>query len=398
MGLFFFLIRFVFKTTLLLIGVLAVVWIFAALFGQNSPGAGGGNIAIGRQSLWPGWLTANPEQRQLYALLQRRAADINTPLSDDPALVTVSVGQGEPATAVATRLQSIDLIQDANLFAQLLRYNGIDTQLQSGDYQLRRNMTMRQIGAALFRGRSAQQVATIFPGWRLEQVAQSLHINGVMDANQFYRVAQRGAHVSHPLLAEKPAGQSYEGYLFPGTYYLLDDPTPQELIEVMLDAMARQLPPNAAELARRQGLTLHQAITLASIVEREAALDRERPIIASVYLNRLRRDGDNAYLQADPTVQYAMGYQADKNQWWKSPVALEEYSQVDSPYNTYLNPGLPPGPIANPRLESILAVLSPAQTDYYFFVCRYPNCAQGEHTFATTYEEHLQNVAAYWGQ
>ncbi len=211
-------------------------------------------------------------------------------------------------------------------------------------------------------------------------------------------MAARGTHVHHPLLADRPAGQSYEGYLFPGTYYLLDNTTPTELIQLMLDSMARHLPPNYQELAQQQGLTFYEVLTVASIVEREAALDSERPLIASVYLNRLRGKGDTRLLQADPTVQYAMGYQEAANQWWKSPVALEEYSGVDSPYNTYLYPGLPPGPIASPSLESIEAVLQPAQTDYLFFVCASPGCSGGNHVFATSYDEHLQNVAAYYGQ
>lgn len=393
----FSLIRFVFNAAFLLAALGLVLWLFSILSGVNSSGSTA-SVSIGSRSVWPGWLTLDAEKRALYAGLQQRSADINTPISTDTGLVAFSVGEGETAVSVAQKLQAMGLINHADLFVQLLAYNNIDTRLQSGGYQLRRNMTMRQIGQALFTGRSARQVVTIFAGWRLEQTAQSLHMNGIMDANQFYRVAARGVHVNHPLLTDKPANTSYEGYLFPGTYYLLDDPTPEELIELMLDNLARHLPPNAVELAAQQGLTFYQALTLASIVEREAALDAERPLIASVYLNRLRGKGDTGLLQADPTVQYAMGYQAAANQWWKSPVALEEYSGVDSPYNTYLYPGLPPGPIASPSLASIEAVLQPAQTDYLFFVCASPGCAGGNHTFATSYNEHLQNVAAYYGQ
>jgi UPF0755 protein len=200
--------------------------------------------------------------------------------------------------------------------------------------------------------------------------------------------------IDHPLLADRPPGQSFEGYLFPDTYLIADYATPQDLIVGMLNNMAGRLPPDSFDLARQQGLTFYEAITLASIVEREAVLAEERPLIASVFLNRLRA---GIPLQADPTVQYAMGYQPDSEQWWKTPVRLDEYKTVDSPYNTYLNSGLPPGPIASPGLASIMAVLQPAQTDYLFFVCRYPNCAAGEHVFAATYEEHLQNVAGYWG-
>ena len=138
---------------------------------------------------------------------------------------------------------------------------------------------------------------------------------------------------------------------------------------------------------------LHQVLTLASIVEREAVLDEERPTIAGVYLNRLAR---GMRLEADPTVQYAMGFQPASGQWWKTPVFLEEYSQVDSPYNTYLTTGLPPGPIAAPRLASIRAVLNPEQHDYLYFVAE-PG-GSGRHIFSRTFEEHLENVKRYQNQ
>ena len=244
-----------------------------------------------------------------------------------------------------------------------------------------------------------RRTITVFAGWRLEEIAQSLIINNVMDGQEFYRIAKKGIGVSHPLLDHRPLNQSYEGYLFPGTYHLSENPTPEELIGMMLDRLARQLPSNAVHnWPRQQGLTLHEALIVASIVQREAALDSERPIIASVYLNRLKPDSPVRLLQADPTVQYAMGYQEDTGQWWKSPVSLAEYSEVDDAYNTYLYSGLPPGPIANPSIESIMAVLQPAQTNYLYFVCANPGCAGGNHTFAATYTEHLQNVAVYYSR
>jgi UPF0755 protein len=156
----------------------------------------------------------------------------------------------------------------------------------------------------------------------------------------------------------------------------------------MVNNMASKIPPDAAQLAAQQGYTFYEILTVASIVEREAVVSAERTTIASVYLNRLAQ---GMYLQADPTVQYAMGYQTDTGQWWKTPVTLEEYSQVNSPYNTYLNPGLPPGPIANPGADSINATLQPAQTAYLFFM----GCGgEGAHLFAEDFATHEANVAA----
>ena len=134
-----------------------------------------------------------------------------------------------------------------------------------------------------------------------------------------------------------------------------------------------------------QGLNLFQAVTLASIIEREAVVDEERGLIASVFLNRLRA---GMKLEADPTVQYALGQQPDGS-WWKSPLTADDLA-LDSLYNTYRYPGLPPGPIANPGLESLRAVAFPEQTEYLYF--RAACDGSGLHTFARTFEEHLQNA------
>ena len=385
-------IRFIFNAAALVVGTVLFIFGVALYIGNDSATDPRLLIETGplkRPSL------IDSEARALLPALQARADEINTPLSNDPGLISFSIEAGETAQTVASRLKAVGLIHDTLLFRQLLRFNGIDTRLSHGTFFLRRNMTMKEIGTALFRGRSAQMTVTIPPGWRMEQLADYLTTANIMDGQQFLRMARRGNVVDHWLLAGRPPGQSYEGYLLPDTYLITDHAGPEDLITGMLDNMARKLPPDVVEQAGRQGLTLHQVLTIASIVERETRKPEERPIIASVYLNRLASD---TLLQADPTVQYAMGYQASTNQWWKSPVRLEEYKSVDSPYNTYLYAGLPPGPIASPSLGSIMAVLQPAQTNFLFFVCQRPGCEGGNHVFAETYDEHLQNVAVYWGQ
>jgi UPF0755 protein len=390
------LIKFIFNTALLVAGAVALLALFAHL--SNNPFYPAANqLMISTGSAWP-LPPLNAEARALYATLQERVTEINSPLSADSTLASFIITEGETAQEVAQQLHSQGFIHDAELFIQLLRYNGLDTQLQAGAYELRHNMTMRQIGAALYWGRSARLTVTVPPGWRMEQLAEHLAAHGLMDGGLFLQHMQQGTLVNHPLLADRPSGQSYEGYLFPGAYPLPEQPTPADLLAQMLNQMSFQLPADVLRLARQRGLTFHQVLTLASIVERETQMDQERPLIASVYLNRLKRGSSLPYLQADPTVQYAMGYQSATGQWWKTPVTLDEYKLVDSPYNTYLYPGLPPGPIASPSLASIMAVLQPAETNYLFFVCSQPNCEGGQHTFAVSYEEHLQNVAVYMGQ
>ena len=332
----------------------------------------------------------------LSLFLQLRAEEINRPISSDSNPISFSIEAGESAAGIADRLQALGLIEDSLLFRLFLRYNGLDTSLEAGDYTLRSDMSLKQVALTLQQGRLQEIVVTIPEGWRAEQIAAHFIENQVMAGDQFLALVQSGQGIDHPLLAQHPPGQSYEGYLYPDTYRLPVDMTAPELIGLMLDTLAAKLPAETEALTQQQGLTFHQALTLAAIIEREAVLDEERPMIASVYLNRLKAPRN--YLESDATAQYAIGYQPDSGQWWKTPVTLEELRAADSPYNTYLYPGLPPGPIANPGIASIQGVLQPAQTDFLFYVCARPNCQGGNHIFAKTYEEHLRNVENYYGR
>ncbi|MBN1994802.1 MAG: endolytic transglycosylase MltG [Anaerolineae bacterium] len=333
----------------------------------------------------------NIEEFFLGLYLQTQAETINTPVSNDPSPVPFTVDLGETAFSISNKLIEQDLITDADLFRLFLRYNGLDARLEAGDYILRRNMNFREIAETLQKANFEEVTVSVLPGWRAEQIADMLTQEGIMDGPVFLAFVRQGTGLDHPLLADLPPGASYEGYLFPDTYRIPANGTPEDLIIRMLDNMAGKLPANVLDLAAAQGYSFRDILIIASIVEREAVVPEERPTIASVYLNRLAQ---GMYLQADPTVQYAMGYQTDTGQWWKTPVTLEEYSQVNSPYNTYLNPGLPPGPIANPAASSIMATLQPEQTDYLFFM----GCGgEGAHLFAVTYEEHQINVAACGG-
>lgn len=330
----------------------------------------------------------NIEEFFLSLYLQSQSQKINTPISNDPSPVPFTVEVGENAVTISRKLLEQQFIEDADLFRLFLRYNGLDATLEAGDYELRRNMNMREIAEALQKASFEEVVVTIPEGWRAEQIAELLTRQEIMDGPEFLAFVRQGVGVDHPLLADRPAGASYEGFLFPDTYRLPVRATPEDLIGRMVQNMAGKIPANATQLAAGQGYTFYEILTVASIVEREAVIADERPTIASVYLNRLAQ---GMYLQADPTVQYAMGYQTDTGQWWKTPVTLEEYSQVNSPYNTYLNPGLPPGPIANPGAASINATLQPAQTTYLFFM----GCGgEGAHLFAEDFASHEANVAA----
>jgi len=158
-----------------------------------------------------------------------------------------------------------------------------------------------------------------------------------------------------------------------------------QLVTELVRDFALHLSPELRDGFARQNLTVHHAVTLASIIAREAVVDDEQPLIASVFLNRLAA---NMKLDSDPTVQYALGYDAVNQTWWKNPLDLADL-QVDSPYNTYRYAGLPPAPIANPGLSALQAVAYPAQTPYYYFRARCDG--SGRHAFAETFEQHVQN-------
>jgi len=322
------------------------------------------------------------EDLALRAYLSLHQAEITQPAGTDSTPVAFVVEPGETAAQIAARLEQLGLISDAHLFRLLVRYKGVGDKLEAGEYELRATMTMEEIIACLQRGRPGEIEVTIPEGWRMEQIAEMLAKRTDIDGEEFLSLA-RGGEFDFDFLRDRPQGATLEGFLFPDTYRLPAEAGASDLIERMLQNFDRRFTPRMRKRAEEQGMTIYQVVTLASIVEREAVIPDERPLIASVYLNRLATTEREpwGYLQADPTVQYILGR---PGQWWK-PLTPEEYRSVDSPYNTYLHPGLPPGPICNPGLASIQAILWPAQTDYLYFQAK----GDGSHIFSKTFQEHL---------
>jgi len=324
---------------------------------------------------------------------------LHRPHSVDARPQRFEVAPGSTARTIAEQLAAAGLIGDATLFEAYVRVQGIAGRLEAGAFRLSPAMTPVEIATALQHAQAASIRVTIPEGWRLEQIADYVRDEQILADSAEYRRRilagdLTGLDVSrYPFLNSRPAGASLEGYLFPSTFELpAQGATAVDLLSRQLDAFLAQVTP-VYQAAVEQGetrLDLYAVLTLASIVEREAVLPAERPTIAAVYLNRLAA---GMKLDADPTVQYAMGYQADTGQWWKTPVFLEEYSRVGSPYNTYIYPGIPPGPIAAPGLSSIQAVLYPDEHDYLYFVALADG--SGAHVFAKTYDEHLANVRRY---
>jgi len=332
-------------------------------------------------------------EQQLRDHLTENQDQLTERYSEDTTPVEFIVPPGTAARSIGQNLEAAGLIMDSDLFEAYVRVNGLANQLDAGTFSLHRAMPMLEIVQILQNAHAASIAFTITTenvfGDSAEGISNEAKLYGawVMLGNVQSVDLER-----YSFLQKRPPGTSLEGYLFPDTYSLdAQGTTPADLLQRQLDNFTAQVIPlyEAAQQAG-YGTDLHTVLTVASIVEREAVVADERAAIAAVYLNRI---AIGMKLEADPTVQYAMGYQEASGQWWKTPVYLEEYSGVDSPYNTYLYEGLPPGPICNPGLESIRAVLEPEQHDYLFFVAQ-PD-GSGAHIFAKTYEEHLENVRRY---
>jgi UPF0755 protein len=320
--------------------------------------------------------------------LNLRRDEIDAPPSTDDTPVEFSIRAGENGATVAARLERMGVVSDAELFRLLLRYWGVDAQIEAGDYVLRKTMTMSQVARELQQGRLRAKTVTIREGLRAEEVAHLLAAEGLVDQEEFILLVRDDAF-HYDFLRDRPADapKTLEGFLFPDTYQFPLNTTTTAAIDIMLQNFDQRVTIEMRQQALDSGLSLFQALTLASIIEREAVVPEERPIIASVYHNRLRR---GMYLEADPTVQYAKGYDAESDRWWPS-LSLEELREVESPFNTFTHPGLPPGPICGPGLASIEAVLDPADTEYLFFHAT----GDGSHAFAETFEEHLENQSRY---
>ena len=306
-----------------------------------------------------------------------------------------TVRPGASAAEIGAQLQQRGLVRSALVFRFAAEQSGVGSSLVAGDYELSRSMSMPEIIEVLTKGQVKRGLlATIPEGWRVEQIADRLEATGVSSRDEFLQAVQNPPSVPNVELLGEPRPATLEGYLFPNTYEVPQKVPGVQAAELMVRMFNQRI---GQQLRSNPELDLspHQAITLASIVEREAQQPSERSMIAAVYLNRL---GRGLPLQADPTVQYAVatrdGPAASAYNYWKRDLTDADL-ELPSPYNTYLHAGLPPAPICNPGEAAIRAVLRPAKTDYLYFVAR--EDGSGTHLFARTLDEHNANVAQVRG-
>lgn len=357
----------------LCLGALGAIWALTsipaqtlALFGPPAP-------------------TLGTVQRLTYgAQLLLYQDDLLTPRQADAGVQTFDIAPGETVNLITFRLQEDGLIRNADALRLYLIYAGLDTRIQAGQYQLSAAQSALEIAQQLREAVPNELIFGVLAGWRAEEIAASLPYSGLnITPEQFLLV------VYQPGLSGLPepwrSMVSLEGFLMPGQYPVERSISAEELILPMLMHFDQEVGDDLRQRYAAQGFDVREAVILASIVEREAVMQDEQAVIASVFLNRLQQ---GMRLESDPTVQYAVGYDAGRGGWWVNPLTAADLA-IDSPYNTYRVYGLPPGPIANPGLQALQAVAYPAQTNYFYFRARCDG--SGRHAFAVTYEEHLQN-------
>lgn len=338
-------------------------------------------------------------------------AKLSEPASSDEEQVAFTVGAGESARSIAARLEEEGFLQDSRAFVMIAIERELTDDLKTGEFILRRSMTPDEIVTALLDPPVIQHIDIAFrTGLRLEQMTAKLQtIDGLtLDPLEFYELAK---HPTPELLADYewldlPDGASLEGYLWAATYRVLPDTTGEELLRLMLDRFRTAIA-GRMDLPADRGMTFHEVLTLASLVEREAVLDEERPLIAGVYQNRLDGLLGHRLLQADPTVIYAFDTVAlaerefgawQEYAFWTVP-ADAGMSEITLPdelqgYQSYQTEGLIPGPICTPTLASIDAAIAPDTAEGYVFFLAKRDGSNG-HAFARNQAEHDQNRVTY---
>ncbi len=294
----------------------------------------------------------------------------------------ITISPGTTAAQLAEKLQERKLIRSAWVFRYLVHARQSDFKLYVGDYQLDTTMSPSEMIKHLLDSPIALVTnrVTIPEGYRTEQIIDLLVQKGIGSKEKFTKVVAED-EFTYPFLKHAPKGiHRLEGYLFPNTYDIPVKTTPHAVIDLLLQQFAKELTPEVQKQLDTIKLSVPQWVTLASMVEKEAAKESDRPLIASVVMNRLKIKQP---LQIDATIQFLLDT--------PKPKLYNKDLQIPSPYNTYLNSGLPPGPIANPGHASLRAALYPAQTDFLYYVAK----KDGFHVFAKTYAEHLKNIKLY---
>lgn len=300
---------------------------------------------------------------------------------DGQAAVIVEVPNNSSSRDVSAILEQQGLIKSAKAFTVYSRYKGLDSKIKTGEFQLNPGLSTPEILQIIIKDSQIFHAFTVPEGYTVEQIAVLLQEKGYANKEEFLHLCQQGDFDYPFLRGQVNTKYVLEGYLFPDTYKITRHNDEQDIIKMMLDRFVEES--NRIQLeqkAEKLGLTVHQAVTIAGMIEREAMFDKERPLISGVIQNRLKM---GMPLQIDATVLYALGKH--------KKVVLYKDLEVDSLYNTYRVKTLPPGPIASPGSTSLEAAVAPHKTDYLYYLAK----PDGTHVFSKTLDEHNRYKAKY---
>jgi len=277
------------------------------------------------------------------------------------------IPKGQSLNNIIKDLSKQELIRNRIVFYLIVKKLGIEKKIQAGDYRLSPSMDAYQIAKTLTHG-TLDIWVTIIEGLRKEEVAQIIARDFGIPETEFIKAAK-------------------EGYLFPDTYLIPKNASLQTIIKIFEDNFYQKVNNDLKKQLEKKGLSLDEALIIASLIEREAKFADDRPLVASVILNRLN---EKMKLDIDATIQYALGYQVEEKTWWKKNLTRQDL-EINSPYNTYKFEGLPPTPICNPGLSSIKAIINAPKTDYFFYI----SDKTGHLHFAKDLTEHNENIKKY---
>ncbi len=290
----------------------------------------------------------------------------------------VMVKDGMTTADIATLLHEQKLVRDPDAFRLEARFKGLATKLQAGAYQIEGGMTNSQIVDVMVKGRIKQVRFTVPEGYSVAKTAKKLQAEGLGSADKFMAAAKAYAPYDYMQTSDPNVLYKAEGFLYPATYDFPVGMSEAEMLKVMVEQFDKEMRTSGvAQTVAERKLKLRDVVNMAAMVELEAVFAEEQPKIAGVFLKRV---AIGMPIQSDTTIQYLLGEQ-------KEVVTFAD-TKIASPYNTYQNPGLPPGPIGSPGLKAIQAVLAPEDTDYLYFVAE----KDGHHRFSKTYAEHLQAI------
>lgn len=313
------------------------------------------------------------------------------PVSKEPSTIFYVIPQGAGAKAIAEGLEKAGLIRSPKYFLFTVWSRGDQEKFKAGSYEITPSMTTREIEALLAKGKpvSNEISVTLLEGWTLDDIADHLLEEGIASREEFYAEAGESAkpapglpdwNASYPALRSHPADASLEGYLFPDTYRIYADGGAKALVRKMLANFEAKLTPELRAEIKAQGRSIHDIVTMASVIEREVRSDEDRALVSDIFWKRVEAGWG---LEADSTVNYITGHS-------KPSVSYEE-TRIDHPWNTYKYKGLPPGPIGNPSLSAVKAALHPKPNPYWYFLTD----KEGNVHYAKTLDEHNANKRKY---